>query len=450
MKTIDIMLNNMTRSLRSAFLLAFMLAIPLAVTGLFYLMFGSSSSQLKSDDTTQTGPAIVAKLRLTVANLDPGDPAVTDSMAALPVQFPHLSSMGAVVIQSLRAPGLVDLVDVVISPGEEAAIEAVKSGQADAALVIPSNFSAGYAGKATGTGPVPGGPVTLKLYTDPAHPEKAGLAQAVLGQISDSLAGMKIAVMLDLAKPAREVTNNTVSRASLAAQAYLAAQAQIPVTVVGETHPQALNSQSTGDGTKPASLMTQVIAPIMGGMLIFFAFFTGGSTAQSILKEHEQGTLARLFTTPTPMASILAGNFAAVGLTVLGQVSVLLVAAHLIFGIQWGALGSVVMAGLGIVACAASFGIFLTSLLKTTRQGGMVFGGLLTITGMIGILGIFTGSSSTPLVSLFTPQGWAVRGLTLAMNGASTGQVALNLLALLVISLAFFTAGLLRFQKRFS
>lgn len=63
---------------------------------------------------------------------------------------------------------------------------------------------------------------------------------------------------------------------------------------------------------------------------------------------------------------------------------------------------------------------------------------------------IFTGSSSTPLVSLFTPQWWAVRGLTLAMNGASTGQVALNLLALLVISLAFFTAGLLRFQKRFS
>ena len=31
----------------------------------------------------------------------------------------------------------------------------------------------------------------------------------------------------------------------------------------------------------PASPLTQIIAPIMGGMLIFFAFFTGASTCQS-------------------------------------------------------------------------------------------------------------------------------------------------------------------------
>ena len=38
----------------------------------------------------------------------------------------------------------------------------------------------------------------------------------------------------------------------------------------------------------------------MGGMMIFYAFFTGASTGQTILQEEEEGTLPRLFTTPTP------------------------------------------------------------------------------------------------------------------------------------------------------
>ena len=48
------------------------------------------------------------------------------------------------------------------------------------------------------------------------------------------------------------------------------------------------------------------------------------------------------------------------------------------------------------------------------------------------------------------PQGWAVRGLLLAMHGAATGEAALNLLVLLAWSLVFFAIGLLRFQKRFA
>ena len=51
----------------------------------------------------------------------------------------------------------------------------------------------------------------------------------------------------------------------------------------------------------------------MGGMTIFYAFFTGTSTAQTILREDEDGTLPRLFTTPTTQATILGGKFLAVG-----------------------------------------------------------------------------------------------------------------------------------------
>ncbi len=76
----------------------------------------------------------------------------------------------------------------------------------------------------------------------------------------------------------------------------------------------------------------------MGGMTIFYAFFTGASTAQTILKEDEEGTLPRLFTTPTTQATILGGKFLAVGLTVVVQMIVLLILGRLIFGIHWGSL----------------------------------------------------------------------------------------------------------------
>ena len=72
---------------------------------------------------------------------------------------------------------------------------------------------------------------------------------------------------------------------------------------------------------------------------------------------------------------------------------------------------------------------------------------------MLGMMTVFTGGSPSGAVStlsLLVPQGWAVRGLMLAFHGAALGDVALNLLVLLALSLAFFAIGVLRFQKRFA
>ncbi len=120
--------------------------------------------------------------------------------------------------------------------------------------------------------------------------------------------------------------------------------------------------------------------------MVFYAFFTGASTAQSILKEEEERTLPRLFTTPTSQATILTGKLLSVFMTVSVQVIVLLVAAHLIFGIQWGDLLSVALMAAGIIFSASSFGIFVNSFLKNTKQGGVLFGGVLTVTGMMGMI----------------------------------------------------------------
>jgi hypothetical protein len=48
------------------------------------------------------------------------------------------------------------------------------------------------------------------------------------------------------------------------------------------------------------------------------------------------------------------------------------------------------------------------------------------------------------------PQGWAVEGLRIAMDGGKPADVLLNSLVLLMFSLIFFMIGVLRFRKRFA
>lgn len=188
--------------------------------------------------------------------------------------------------------------------------------------------------------------------------------------------------------------------------------------------------------------------------MVFYAFYTGASTAQSILKEEAEHTLPRLFTTPTSQATILTGKLLSVFLMVFTQVTVLLIAAHLIFRIQWGGLLSVALVAAGIIFSASSFGIFVNSFLKNTKQAGVLFGGVLTVTGMVGMIRIFAmsapgGAGLVELVSLLVPQGWAIRGLLQSMNGEPLSAVFITALVLLVWSTAFFVGGVLRFNRRY-
>jgi ABC-2 type transport system permease protein len=129
---------------------------------------------------------------------------------------------------------------------------------------------------------------------------------------------------------------------------------------------------------------------------------------------------------------------------------VLLTAAHLIFQIQWGELLSVALVAAGTIVSASSFGIFVNSFLKNTKQGGVVFGGVLTVTGMLGMIRVIaSNSASVEIVSLLVPQGWAIRGLVQSMHGEPVSSVLLTSLAMFGWSIAFFIVGVLRFNRRY-
>jgi ABC-2 type transport system permease protein len=430
MKALDIAFKDMTRSFRSTFALVFMFGVPLLLTGMFYFMFGGAA---KSDQGFS-----VPVTNVVVANLDQGGAGFELAKAQMPGGA-QAHSLGDMVLASLQDKSLASLMKVSTATSAAAARAAVDSQKDGVAIIIPADFSQQFSAS--------NGQATIQLYKDPTLTIGPSIVQSILSQYMDSMSGAKVAVDV-------VIQQTGSSDPALIGQVVAQYVAAIPT---GDQTAALLDLHAPA-AQKPAAktnTISLIVSLIMGGMTIFYAFFTGTSTAQSILREDEDGTLPRLFTTPTSQATVLGGKFLAVGLTVLVQMTVLLILGRLIFAIQWGSLLPLALVTLCTVLAAATFGIFIMSLLKSTHQAGTVLGGVLTVTGMLGMIKIFTmGSPTSPvwadIASMFVPQGWAVRGLSQVMAAAAMSDILLTCLALLGMSVVFFLIGVLRFQKRYA
>jgi ABC-2 type transport system permease protein len=217
-------------------------------------------------------------------------------------------------------------------------------------------------------------------------------------------------------------------------------------------HP-AIRYEASPAVQESGSVMKAMIGPLMLGMLVFFAFFVGAISAQSILREEEQGTLARLYRTSASRISILMGKFGAVAGVLTLQALLLLGTGSLVFGIDWGRLLPVLVNALGLVFAAAGFSVMLISFLRSTRQAFLVMGGAVILTGMAG--GTMTTTfanlpAAYRTLNLFTPQGWIMRGFEAAMRGGSPLEVFLPAVVAAGIGLLCLAIGLFNLNRRFS
>jgi ABC-2 type transport system permease protein len=426
MKILDIALKDMTRSFRSYFALMFMFGVPLLMGGMFYLMFGSRGSANDAYSVSAT--------KVIVANLDRGG----SGFDAVKAQFPvgDARSMGEMILTTLQDKQFADLMEVSTADSAEAARSAVDKQAVGVAVIIPADFSEKFSDLA--------GQATIELYKDPTLSLGPAIVESILSQYMEGMSGAKIAVNVVL----KQAGSSDPALIGSVLQQYMAA------SPAGDPSASLLDIRSPAAVNAPANPIGAIVGLIMAGMTVFYAFFTGASSAQSILHEEEEGTLPRLFTTPTSQSTILGGKFLAVFLTVVVQITVMIILGRLIFSIAWGDALPVALVVLGTVVAASAFGVFLISLLKNAKQAAVVFGGVITATGMLGMVKVFTGGASTSAaldtVSLFVPQGWAVRGLLQTMSGATSGEVVPTVAVLFVIGAVMFAVGVLRFQKRFA
>ena len=417
MNIMDVAFKDLKRVFRSPFALVMMFGAPLLIAELLYFAFGGMMSG--------GGSFTLSATRVVIANLDQPNPS-GDRFKA-----------GEMLVRFLQNKDLADVLKIKMAPDEASARSAVDQQQADVALIIPANF--------TQAAVAPEQTAAVLLYQDPTLTIGPGIVKDLVNHFMDGFSGTKIAM---------KVTDAAVQRSGKQPDPGLSEKTaqQYSDYLGSSSHAEALHIVSpSGEATKTES-RSVMIGPIMAGMLVLFVFFMGANGAQSIIREHEEGTLARLFTTPVSALTILAGKFVGVFVTLVIQTTVLLLVSALIFHIAWGKPLSVLLATLSLVMAATGFGVMLMSFIRNTRQTGPILGGVMTLTGMLG--GLFSnGIPNIPevmdRVALSMPQGWAMLAWKLSLAGNSARELIPSISVLMILGALFFAIGLLLFRKRF-
>ncbi len=414
-KVFAIAFKDLLRSLRSMFFVGISLAAPLLLTFLFSTAFGGGSS------------TAISNIDVAFVNLD--------------VSSQGNPNLGETVREVFNTEGLKELINLHTVASEEEAISGINDQEYSAALIIPVDFSQAVIeeGKAA----------QLRIISDPAESIAPQILENITASIADGFSSSKIMITLAVEELQRrggqadeEFYTDAVNR--ITAQSGNQSSAVNSMLTI-------LNSQGkTGEVDDQSQKM---ISTIMVGMMIFFAFYTGAFASESLLLEEEKGTLARKFVSPTPVKTILAGKFLGVFVTLIVQVNVLLLLSGLAFHIQWGEPGKFILAVIALIIASAGFGLLLMSLLRDSRQTGIILGGVMTVTGMLG--GLFTaGIQNMPAfmetLKKLTPQGWALHLWQLVLSHASYAEILVPVAVLIGMGLVFFIIAVLRFQKRFA
>src|SRR5690606_35558218 len=183
------------------------------------------------------------------------------------------------------------------------------------------------------------------------------------------------------------------------------------------------------------------------GMAVFFLLFTAGLSVTSLLREREDGTLARLLAAPVAPAGILAGKLLATVLLGLVAMAVLVGASTVLLGASWGHPVGVAALVTGATLAATGLMTVVAGFARTAEQAGNA-GAAISV-----VLGLF-GGSFVPLSQLgplsaaayLTPHRWFLQGLA-DLAGGDLSVVLVPTAALLGFAAVTFGLGLLRVRK---
>ncbi|MDR2966662.1 MAG: ABC transporter permease [Methanobacteriaceae archaeon] len=189
----------------------------------------------------------------------------------------------------------------------------------------------------------------------------------------------------------------------------------------------------------PAVLAMTVMMSCMMGM------------GQSIAGERETGELARLFMTPTSVATVVGGKIISKLIIEIARAMILLVAAYLLFGITirgnvFLAIGILILGAL----CFVGFGMMISATASTQEDYTQI---VMPFTmPMMFVSGVFYPIETMPWIfqkiAYLVPLTYlndAMRGVML--KGFGIGDIWIDIVVLIAFLLVFFAAGVVRFDR---
>lgn len=361
--------NDLRQRIRDKSVFIFSLIVPLSLMGVLSLAFGGFGSE-----SVDLKPATVVA-------------SVEDS-----------GQLGAALLDAVDS---LEIMDVTVRrvEADDVSRETRDSG-ADLGIIVPEGFSAAVtSGQATTVQLVEGNGTGLETNV---------LISVVQGLMDQFAAGA-------IAAAAGEITG--VAHESLPGIAQQAA-AGAPMLTLAEG--QASGEQLSLRGT------------LVAGQTGLFLLFTVGFGVLGLLAEREQGTLARLKSTPVAAGTIISAK-AVVGF-ILGVVAttVLLTVGSLLFGVSFGSPFVVALLILSVATAATSMTFVVARLVRTAEQANVAQSILAMVLGIAGgaFFPIEASGFMATLMDL-NPVGAFIRGLGISAGGGGVADVAVPLTVML-------------------
>lgn len=186
------------------------------------------------------------------------------------------------------------------------------------------------------------------------------------------------------------------------------------------------------------------------GFAVMFVMMAATFGAATLVVERQNGTLARLLTTPTGKGAILGGKIAGIYLQGVVQMAILVGIGQAALGVNWGQSPAALAALVGAYLLAATgLAVLLAAIVRTEGQAGALMPVVVIIPSMLG--GTWWPIEIMPSylqpLAYATPQGWAMTGfVNLITRGLGLAEVLPQVAALVGFGGAFFVAGLLLFR----
>ena len=414
-------------------LLLIMIATPLALATIIGLAFSGFLSNGGSDVPIRDIPFVLV-------NLDAGTSGVGGRNNGQ--IFVDLLVPGAAADQP---EALLDLTDARLMTDPDAARRAVDRGELTAAVIIPADFSANLSYSPAHTSVEP---TTIEIYSDAAQPISANIIRSIVSGVGHQIATGNVAVAVTIGALVERAQQNVW----LALPLLFGFQPDFAPAFDPGSSPIRIESQTVQG--EPAAAFNPLVY-FGASNAILFMLFTARGSAGSVLEERQDGTLARLMSTPTPRVVILLGKLTGTFVTCVLQLVLLFIFLTLVGSLMsgepqfiWGrSLGSILLVMAAISLAASGLGTLLTSLVKTPQESD--FFGSIIILAMALLSGAFFTVESIPVLralSRFTLNYWGVDAFTrLSMDQTDIG---LHVLVLLVFGVVTFGAGLFLFNRR--
>jgi ABC-2 type transport system permease protein len=316
--------------------------------------------------------------------------------------------MGNTLVEQLKSPQLSQLLAVDENNDVAAARAMVDTSKTAAAVIIPAGFTANMnsqAGQPTST------VAQIEVYKNPSRTISAGVVQS------------------------------TVER------------------ILGEMETSYLSGQVAGAGARPALTLktsqasaseeTNLLMYLAPGFALLFLMYTVSLGGKTLLTERQEGTLARLMTTPIQPGQVLVGKMAGTYMIGLAQMLILIGASALLLSLTWGNQLALLILLITAVAAATGWGMLLAALSRTPGQVSSIGMAMTLLFGLVG--GSFFGGTLTGVVGyigMITPNYWGQKGFNTLANGGNVQDLLPVYAALLVMAAILLVTSVAIFRKK--